>query len=854
MDEFFGGLDGRLRASGMLADSIMMGIVNSAMENAYKNSCSKKGALVRLNEKSRFCELATMQLEWCLKFLQEEIEDNSIFESTCDREKLLSDLLVTRDRIHSRLKETELMIAEKDREFSERMEIESNLRLALEVKDEDITSLNTALGLEREKHRSSKKSMEKIGEVKSCIDEQLRRIKANLEDGQCNLKSLMQRMSSRSLDSDNLVSEPDVDGEEGSCSNSKNVNSKLMLERVQSFNLEIEFKEMAIGMDILKENIDSSFKTMASSVSLFMTMLDEQQWVWNAERDALNILIKGLLKEVQCGLNSDLSVMLEDVPHVPLDVNWVAFMDDIASLHTELQKLVPQMDMIKLVDKVNPEKEKGFLRNGDVTGSSSSDDEVADGEGDEGPPSMFGKLDDAEELCEESPSCRSVAQKIRSHEFIIHKKTIELWSLKVERSKKKGNSTLRSDGTLDSVKSMIARVNSSVESIMKEKAKFALYSYGLKWKVGRGKNTLQNSFPGSLLSEEDPSKIFQSIGDTPDQSSSRSCCNLAHNELCKEIKLLSQEKEDLDIKTILLEETYSIILTGLMSRLRVEYFDCNIDTQIRDDIYRNILKEMIKEWRDNIETLNTRRFFMEQKNILREMIREWSNNIETNDTDRLFIEETYHHILNEAVKDIVSYARNMSARNSQDEELSFHDGLLRSSLVRRIEGLVHEPNAFPNHFRRRDGLELDLNPVLLEPNNQLDLDQGELEESAEKDDAFSSVNAGCGMVYQKLNSNNIQLNEVESSIALPPDDEDVQHDQVTSIADPIEYAKYSRCLSTWHEEIQLNKFLRTIMPLSEFSKKINEFEVIACDRISENMSRYYFLLRFQSSHVRGLYY
>lgn len=834
MDDFFKGLDGRLRASGMLADSIMMGIVNSAMENAYKNSCSKEGDLVRLNEKSRFCELATIQLEWCLKFLQqqqEEEEEESTHENTsnnihhfvesnCDRERLLSDLLVTRDRIHNRLKETELMIAEKDRELSERMEIESNLRLALEVKDEDITSLNTALGLEREKRkRRRKKSMEKISQVKSCVDEQLKKLKSKLEDGQRNLRGLMRRISSRSLDFDRLlmITESDLEREEGFSNSFRDANAKLMLEGVQNLNLEIELKDMAIDMGILKEKIDSSFKTVASSVSLFKTMLDEQGWLWNAERETTDIIIKGFLSEVQYLLKSDARVVVEDVSPV-LMMNttcWAAFIDDITSLQKALERLVPNKDdMDKLGDGVNMERENtnGLLGNRDVSeGGPRKNNIDCINEGGKETTSMLEKDDYTEEFCEESPSCRSVAQKITSHEFIIQKKSVELDILKGERSREKGCLAFRSETSLDSVYDMLARINSSVKSIMKEKDKFIRKCDDLKWKVGRDQSVLQHSLSRSLLVEEEP-KIVQSMGGSPELSSSRSCCNLTHSELSEEIKQLSQEKEDFDIKSVILEETYSIIFTGLVRRLHAEYADNIIDSQVRDDTYKNILRQMIKEWSNNIENFTTEIFFME---------------------------DIYRHVFNEVIKDI-SFAVIMSEGDSYSEGLPFHGGMFHSFHITRKADGMQESYSLPDHFKTRENLELDFNPVSLERNIYADNDKCDVEESKEQYDTFTLESGRSRNISQEVKSSKMEVKEVISSIALTPHDENVLHDQVASIIDLTKCAKHSRRLPKGHEKRELNEFQLIMIPLSDFSKKIMDFEVLACDMIRANMTRYCF--------------
>ncbi|ONK57384.1 uncharacterized protein A4U43_C10F19530 [Asparagus officinalis] len=868
MDDFFKGLDGRLRASGMLADSVMMGIVNSAMENAYKNSCSKEGDLVRLNEKSRFCELATIQLEWCLKFLQQQEEEeeeeeethentsNNIHhfvESNCDRErllsdllvtrdrihKLLSDLLVTRDRIHNRLEETELMIAEKDRELSERMEIESNLRLALEVKDEDITSLNAALGLEREKRkRRRKKSTEKISQVKSCVDEQLKKLKAKLEDGQRNLRGLMRRISSRSLDFDRLlmITESDLEREEGFSNSFRDANAKLMLEGVQNLNLEIELKDMAIDMGILKEKIDSSFRTVASSVSLFKTMLDEQGWLWNVERETIDIIVKGFLSEVQYLLKSDTRVVVEDVSPV-LMMNttcWAAFIDDITSLQKALERLVPNKgEMHKLGDGVNLERENnnGLLGNRDVSeGGPRKNNIDCINEGGKETTSMLEKDDHTEEFCEESPSCRSVAQKIRSHEFIIQKKSVELDILKGEKSREKGCLAFRSERSLDSVYDMLARINSSVKSIMKEKEKFIRKCDDLKWKVGRDQSILQHSLSRSLLVEEEP-KIVQPMGGSPELSSSRSCCNLTHSELSEQIKQLSREKEDFDMKSVILEETYSIIFTGLVRRLHAEYADSIIDSQVRDDTYKNILKQMIKEWSNNIENFTTEIFFME---------------------------DIYRHVFNEVIKDI-SFDVIMSEGDSYSGSLPFHGGMFHSFHITRKADGMQESYSLLDHFKTRENLELDFDPVSLERNIYSDNEKCYVKESKEQYDAFTLESGRSRNISQEVKSSKMEVKEVISSIALTPQevksskmeakemissidltphDENVLHDQVASITDLTRCAKYSKCLPKGHEKRKLNEFQLIMIPFTDFSKKIMDFEVLACDIIGAHMTRW----------------
>lgn len=85
-------MDGRCR-SVSITDSTMMWIVHQAMDKAHEKVKSKEGIVERLNEMSKFYELAVMQLEGCLKFVQEET-DSCILES--NHEEVLSDLKVIR--------------------------------------------------------------------------------------------------------------------------------------------------------------------------------------------------------------------------------------------------------------------------------------------------------------------------------------------------------------------------------------------------------------------------------------------------------------------------------------------------------------------------------------------------------------------------------------------------------------------------------------------------------------------------------------------------------------------------------------------------------------------------------------
>ena len=173
MDAFFSGLDSRLRVSVKAADSIMVGLVNAAMEDAYRKSLWKDGDLDRLFHKLRFAELAIMQLEWCLRFVRGEMEDDD------GQEQLLDDLLETRDQIQARLDEAELAVAEADRDYMRRKRAE----------------LAPARGCETPPtagRQGAEECGHAFGELTMSVIQKMSRMTARLEDASSTLTALME--------------------------------------------------------------------------------------------------------------------------------------------------------------------------------------------------------------------------------------------------------------------------------------------------------------------------------------------------------------------------------------------------------------------------------------------------------------------------------------------------------------------------------------------------------------------------------------------------------------------------------------------------------------------------------------
>lgn len=245
MDEIFGYMDGNFEVS--LTDSTMMSIVHRAMNKAQEKMKTKTGVLERLNEISKFYELAVMQLEGCVTIVLAET-DSSCLES--NHEKLLDDLREIKDRLQGRLEESELIISEKDRELSARL------------KKNQTTSENKV------------KSDDGLGELRSSMDQQMLHIKQRLE--------------------------PQLDMVENVVTQTHNV--------VVNDTKKIE--EMGSDIDVLKQTMDLAFCKMQSALFSCEMRPKEMQWKLKIENDMISILITSSLKEFQENIEVCRNIMI----------------------------------------------------------------------------------------------------------------------------------------------------------------------------------------------------------------------------------------------------------------------------------------------------------------------------------------------------------------------------------------------------------------------------------------------------------------------------------------------------------------------------------------------------------------
>lgn len=672
MDELFSGLNSRLRVSGLIADSNMMGIVNSAMEEAYDKVCSKKGDLERLNEKSRFCELAIMQLEWCLKFIQEEV-DIYIVESSREREKLVSELTDTRDRIRKRLEETELAIARKDKEMKERMENELRLRKALESKVQELNSLHVTLELEKSKTDRVREFVHGnqicgegrdngFCELKNTLNQQFWNIKQKLEDGRVHSTDEVQKLNGSCSNTSKLeasVLEPKFDLEEGNY-NMDDKNFCLVSEEVQSNGCKrtgfhendygsleevlnccvqtkvtersFEFEQMGTDIDILKEMLEVGFEMMGNTISLSKVGLLEQQWEWSVEKEMLILVLRGFQGDVEENfktkhLEADKSIIwsLEGD-------NSSSLMVDIKSLRHELEQLlVIQTEVVPSMPHISHESgiPSSFSSHVDIGGKGMSQNRTLLKEKSVDTnfygvdPKKYhtnalqrcGKSDTSlnfQELClqEDLPGEKTVHD---SHHHVAkmirnHESIIKKKTEEINWLK---GEILREKGRCG------LRKDKDFDSVKKLIPNIVSRLDRILQKCAEAGVNLDDYEKGNFSLQKTLSDSTlaeeEKLAEAAEKLGNAQVRHLVDADSREEKKQLKQAREDFYIQTKIEEEMHMIVFKGFVEQMYREVENNEMESLIKDDVYTVFLKEMVREWKNDRESHTTESLTREEK-------------------------------------------------------------------------------------------------------------------------------------------------------------------------------------------------------------------------------------------------
>ncbi|KAL9675885.1 hypothetical protein QQ045_004093 [Rhodiola kirilowii] len=280
-------MDCRLRKS---KDSIMMNIMFMAMDKAHEKLKSRKGVIGRLIEISKFYELAVLQLDGCLRIVEEETDNLSL---EVNHDEMLSGLYIVRDRLQRRLDDTELTIMNTDSCLDDRLEYDKHHE-ALDPKEKELVSLPSDIDqLERAKrgrHQDSKKIPKQVSQV------------------------------------DN--------GKEVNISQLKKSEDKQIFEE-RKFSVECsQIDQLGSDIDRLKESLVLAFGKMQKANFLSEVEPGDHEWKWSIEKNVMLISAKGLTMD------------FHDI-HEPTvrKINYFSLlMNEIRSLRTELEQLLREKE------------------------------------------------------------------------------------------------------------------------------------------------------------------------------------------------------------------------------------------------------------------------------------------------------------------------------------------------------------------------------------------------------------------------------------------------------------------------------------------------------------------------------
>ncbi|XVE99319.1 hypothetical protein REPUB_Repub03eG0188100 [Reevesia pubescens] len=538
-----------------ITESTMMQILHSAMDKAYRKVKSKNGVLERLNEISKFYELAVMQLEGCLKFVQEET-DNYFLDT--NHRVLLEDLTEIRDRLQGRLKEVQLAISDKDKELLERLGNELKLRKALEISEKELDTLHADLKLEQKRksedieelflgNQASTDNGDREGEfceLKHSVDQQVWNIQQQLEPNY----QLRDEERSQGID-----------------------NKKI--------------EQMGSDISILKETLDLAFCKMQNAIFLSELGPIEHQWVWNIERGITAIVIKSSLRDFR--ENFDVEVKKRELQvSAGLRKLYSDVMREINCLNHELQHLSNQDEV-----QVKSLKAKGSLNAKGMCLSESK---------------SFGnsrnfslKVEQASTMkqpCNEvvdDDGSHYVAKMIKNHESIIRKKSEELNLLTQELLPEKACLPRREKDPVN-LKRSFQEVIVSLESL-------------INWSPGIGDIFCDGRYdyevemhPKVRLFTDDQMDIEKSGIDSMEEVWAKvnktSVSHAGNEEPCSEMRILKQEMEDTNLQTMMMEETYLTLIKSLVDEFHIEMLNLHLHCLIKEGMYETFMEDIKDEW------------------------------------------------------------------------------------------------------------------------------------------------------------------------------------------------------------------------------------------------------------------
>ncbi|KAH9768320.1 WPP domain associated protein [Citrus sinensis] len=840
MDGLFGLLEGTLRIS--LTDATMMWIVHYAMDRAHGKVKSKDGVIQRLNEISKFYELAVIQLEGCMKFVQEDA-DNNMFESC--HEKVLADLEEIKDRLQGRLQDSEMALREKDKELTERFENELKLRQALDAKEKELVALqNASVELERTKSDADAElSMSSPG--------------SRDEDRDSEISELM-----HSVDQQVLHIEHEVIDEErnGGIDHTK-------------------IEQMGSDINILKETLHQAFGKMQNAIFLSELGPQERQWRWTIEKDAICTLINGFVNDFKENFEMEVRKQEKQV-FMSLSEHLSDLMTEVTCLRNELESFINQNEAQLKASKGNENLQSSTKTNIESRIPPRPRRSLSEGD------SCANFSSKVEEVESEEGDGQSVAKIIKSHESIIRRKFDEVKWLKREMFPEKGCSNLRREKDPVSLNRRIQEVIVRLDSLMNCNARL-VETFG-----DYGGDQGDESSAAKILLKSDVRKETNSDIDSLDgvwkKMNNVSVADAANEELQIEIRMLKEEVESNKFEAQMREEIHYTVCSeavkGFCSALdrKLEHF--RDEFSLSEDICSVLYQEICKDWNEKIgnyiidrliteevsravfdetirDVVNTANYtfaklqevevpdksleiaeFFVKENVymvlFRETIDEWKKEIDACNIEYLFRQEIQEFVFREAMKDACQEeARKQDKSSSNNRDGSF-EGNGEESFIEKLDMLlkcleedgdlmVSASSEVNEHKKQLDWVEMETGLL-----NEHEIFQ---ELMNEDESTFTSVRSKLEKALDRLATSKTIMSELESSFGTADYGQERVDDQMIP-ADNV-HDKNSITFQQQNEEIPRNQLDSMFTPILEFSQVFGNFELQAQEKLADKVLR-----------------
>ncbi|KAK7315508.1 hypothetical protein VNO77_34058 [Canavalia gladiata] len=559
MNEIFGFMNGKVEVS--LADSTMMWIVHYAMNRAQEKMKTKTGVIERLNEISKFYELAVMQLEGCLSIVHAETE-SSFLET--NHEEVLDDLREIKDRLQGRLMESELAIFEKDKELTHRLQNELKLRHALELKERQLESLGVSHGVESET---------------SSLNAENDQAMINEECGDGDFCELRTNVDQQKFEQQHgLLSEVEHSG--------------IVKKRVE---------EMGSDIDILKQTMDLAFGKMQTTLFLCEMRPKERQWKLTIEKDIMSIVIGSFMREFQENIESQVRRGEDEILKVWSE-HWPRIMNEFTCIQQELAALhetCPEDSDYSAFS--SPSKPSSPTKPSSPVGSN------------EIPNRLFQKMEEIvkeQKLPEEEENedgSNFVAKMIKNHESIIRRKKEEMnWRRHGMLQERKASSS-KARKEINHMKEKIQIISEKLDNLVNWNA--ILSESLLNQRAMSGKKP----FPGRRLSEVNEIPTSQDVESVAEKVKGISDAgNKRQQEL---IKVSDIEKEYNTMQNSIQEDMLGC-LDGLVEEFNSKSCNFELEKQIQECVYKYYLREVINEWNENIESNTIEREIRDGVNLI----------------------------------------------------------------------------------------------------------------------------------------------------------------------------------------------------------------------------------------------